>query len=247
MEQQYQFPLGLSLIPSSSFVPIAMPQIIIIVRHVHLLLLGFCFQWVTTAAWMLPNTNDCRTSTPTRGPPSVTKINNMQPPRLHQGRRRPQPSRRRTVALSDVSLPMMMDSLSPFVVAGVALGLGVAAQGFINQMLEGDQGLGAFLKDGSGYKKSGFRRGTSSSNAEQAAAAAAADPLPWLKLPQLDFVEVAGQPSRQEEEALMKRLETLRSEMNEQLEAGKVEEATAIREELEAFMDEMGIEYSTDR
>lgn len=145
---------------------------------------------------------------------------------------------RTTVALSGASLPLM--DVSPFVVAGVALGLGVAAQGFINQMLEGDQGLGAFLKDGSGYNRSGFR-GPSSNNEE------AVDPLPWLKLPRLDFVEVAGQPSRLEEEALMKRLETLRMEMNERFEQGRVEEATAIRDELETMMREVGIEYNADR
>jgi hypothetical protein len=126
---------------------------------------------------------------------------------------------------------------TPLIVVGVALGLGIAAQGFINQMLEGDQGLGAFLKDGSGYNKSGFRttnKPKSSSN----------DPLPWLKLPQLDFVEVAGQPSRQSEQALMQKLESLRLEMNDLLEQGKTENASIIRAELEALMDEAGIEYS---
>jgi hypothetical protein len=147
-----------------------------------------------------------------------------------------------TVALSDALLPVM--DLSPLVVAGVALGLGVAAQGFINQMLEGDQGLGAFLKDGSGYNKSGFRGASSSSSSKSETSA---DPLPWLKLPQLDFVEVAGQPSRLEEEALLKRLETLRVEMNELLEEGKVEEASSIRKELETVMEEAGIEFSADR
>jgi hypothetical protein len=126
---------------------------------------------------------------------------------------------------------------TPLIVVGVALGLGITAQGFINQMLEGDQGLGAFLKDGSGYNKSGFRttnKPKSSSN----------DPLPWLKLPQLDFVEVAGQPSRQSEQALMQKLESLRLEMNDLLEQGKTENASIIRAELEALMDEAGIEYS---
>eukprot|EP00429_Kryptoperidinium_foliaceum_P039094 CAMPEP_0176178424 /NCGR_PEP_ID=MMETSP0120_2-20121206/91422_1 /TAXON_ID=160619 /ORGANISM="Kryptoperidinium foliaceum, Strain CCMP 1326" /LENGTH=59 /DNA_ID=CAMNT_0017516577 /DNA_START=1 /DNA_END=177 /DNA_ORIENTATION=- len=58
-------------------------------------------------------------------------------------------------------------------------------------MLEGDQGLGAFLKDGSGYNKSGFQN-------IQGSKGKSSDPLPWLKLPQLDFVEVSGQPNRKE-------------------------------------------------
>lgn len=130
--------------------------------------------------------------------------------------------------------------VSPLLVAGVALGLGVAAQGFINQMLEGDQGLGAFLKDGSGFNKSGFRRMTTGKEKSQ-------DPLPWLKLPQLDFVEVAGQPNRRDEAALMERLENLRLQMNDELDQGNMEQATVIREELEALMNEAGIEYSADR
>ena len=83
----------------------------------------------------------------------------------------------------------MMELLSPFAIAGLALLLGIAAQSFINQMLEGDQGLGSYLKDGSGYNKSGFRRVDKASmkNDEMN------DPLPWLKLPKLDFVDVAGQ------------------------------------------------------
>ena len=137
---------------------------------------------------------------------------------------------------------MLMD-VSPFLVAGVAIGLGVAAQGFINQMLEGDQGLGAYLKDGSGYNKSGFRQATGSTKSTKDLDR---DPLPWLKLPQLDFVEVAGQTNRQEEEAMYRRLEELREEMNDQLKEGNVEGATATRDELERLMEEVGFEFNAD-
>jgi len=135
-----------------------------------------------------------------------------------------------------------MDAASPLFVACVAIGLGVAAQGFINQMLEGDQGLGAFLKDGRGYKKSGFRQLSSSKKGQTD------DPLPWLKLPQLDFVEVAGQPNRQvDEDALMERLERLRLQMNGELEQGNIKKAASIREELEELMKESGTEYNAGR
>ena len=82
---------------------------------------------------------------------------------------------------------------TPFTVTIVALIIGVAAQTFINKMLEGDQGLGAFLSDGTGFNRSGFRP-TSSSKGKNSSSTENKDPLPWLKLPQLDFVDVAGQP-----------------------------------------------------
>ncbi len=142
------------------------------------------------------------------------------------------------VTLSDTYFPIF--DASPLIVVAVALGLGVTAQGFINQMLEGDQGLGAYLKDGSGYNKSGFRKASSKGEKGK-------DPLPWLKLPQLDFVEVAGQPSGQQEQAFLQELESLRLQMNEQLGQGKVLEATMIREKLEALMKEAGLEYNADQ
>ena len=132
----------------------------------------------------------------------------------------------------------MVQDFSPLLVAACAIVLGVSAQSFINQMLKGDQGLGAFLKDGSGYNKSGFRQSSPSTIGSE-------DPLPWLKLPKLDFVEVAGQESKQEELAY-KRLEEIRVDMNEKLQEGKIEEASMIREELELLMKEAGIEYNTD-
>lgn len=132
----------------------------------------------------------------------------------------------------------MGQDFSPLLVAACAIVLGVSAQSFINQMLKGDQGLGAFLKDGSGYNKSGFRQSPPSTIGSE-------DPLPWLKLPKLDFVEVAGQETKQEELAY-KRLEEIRVDMNEKLQEGKIEEASMIREELELLMKEAGIEYNTD-
>lgn len=130
--------------------------------------------------------------------------------------------------------------VSPLVVAGVAIGLGVAAQGFINQMLQGDQGLGAFLKDGSGYNKSGFRSKSSENERD-------IDPLPWLKLPQLDFVEVAGQSNiGGNDEALVEQLESLRVEMNAEIGQGHMKQAESLRNELETLMKETGIEYTAD-
>ena len=89
-----------------------------------------------------------------------------------------------------VETPELPNLLVPF----VAFVLLVASQSFINQMLNGDQGLGAFLKDGRGVGRSSFRP----LSLEDKNRAVASDPLPWLKLPKLDYVEVAGQATQRE-------------------------------------------------
>ena len=104
--------------------------------------------------------------------------------------------RRRTptfLHLQGYEADLMPSIATPFTITIVALTIGVAAQTFINKMLEGDQGLGAFLSDGTGFNKSGYRP-SSSSKGNNSRSTVDKDPLPWLKLPQLDFVEVAGQP-----------------------------------------------------
>mmetsp|Transcript_25244 Transcript_25244/g.39083 ORF Transcript_25244/g.39083 Transcript_25244/m.39083 type:complete len:180 (-) Transcript_25244:562-1101(-) len=80
------------------------------------------------------------------------------------------------------------------IVLVAAFGIGVAAQSWINFQLDGDRGLGKFLSDGRGFNRSAFtpRRGRDDYN-DGTAPLSKSDPLPWLKLPQLDFVEVAGQ------------------------------------------------------
>jgi|EP00550_Attheya_septentrionalis_P008629 hypothetical protein len=143
---------------------------------------------------------------------------------------------------------------SPFVVAAVALVLLVAAQSFINSMLKGDQGLGAFLSDGSGFQKSGFRarRGggpNSNSETDDGAPLSGADPLPWLKLPRLDFVDVAGQKQDamdQDTALVMDRLETLRQLLNAELEVGNANAAKQVQAELDSLMKESGFEYTQE-
>ena len=121
--------------------------------------------------------------------------------------------------------------LSPLAVVILALVLLFSAQTFINKMLKGDQGLGAFLKDGSGYNRSGYRpsngKNADNNNADNN------DPLPWLKLPRLDFVEVAGQKEeeqqaeegaaaqaleQEEQERVYRELDRLKRELNTELE-----------------------------
>lgn len=121
-----------------------------------------------------------------------------------------------------------------------ALGVGFAAQTFINQMLEGEDGLGAFLSDGSGYNKSGFRKKMKEKDTIKT------DPLPWLKLPELDFVEVAGQSKIMSEEELMMTLERLREGMKMAVDEGRIKEAESIRKELEQTMEAYGVEFTSN-
>ena len=148
--------------------------------------------------------------------------------------------------LSSTEIPVVIPSL---LLVFAALGIGIAAQSLINQQLKGDQGLSAFLKDGSGYSKSAFRPIVDNDRA-----VSQGDPLPWLKLPTLDFVEVAGQQpttttTTTVDDNLSTTLETLtrlRLELNEQVAQGNTAEAQAIKRRLEKLMVENGIAYNAD-
>ena len=166
---------------------------------------------------------------------------------------------------------------SPLFIAIIAILLLIAAQSFINQMLEGDQGLGAFLKDGKGYNKSGYRPATNTrnngdNNNNINNNDGNNDPLPWLKLPRFDFVEVAGQQQQRQQQSLIlgeeveveedepqrvyEELERLRLKLNIELEkncninnSNKEEdllEATRLRKKIERLMKIYGIEYETE-
>lgn len=137
--------------------------------------------------------------------------------------------------------------------------IGGAAQFLIQKQLQGDQGLGAFLKDGRGYSNSSFRPILDSDRA-----VSQGDPLPWLKLPKLDFVEVAGQSNsnnnnsnndaadaaddleKDDLETTVQMLETLQGELNQQMALGNTAEAQVIKRRLQTIMTEKGISYNTD-
>mmetsp|Transcript_14932 Transcript_14932/g.19476 ORF Transcript_14932/g.19476 Transcript_14932/m.19476 type:complete len:160 (-) Transcript_14932:1478-1957(-) len=82
------------------------------------------------------------------------------------------------------------------IVLGAALLIGLTAQTWINFQLSGDRGLGNFLSDGSGFGRSAFKPRQGVSDFDDGTAPLSNDPMPWLKLPELDFVEVAGQNRR---------------------------------------------------
>jgi hypothetical protein len=157
----------------------------------------------------------------------------------------------------DTELMLPPNDVTPFL-APVALCLVFAAQSFINQMLEGDQGLAAFLKDGSGYNKSSFR--SMQQQKQRLRRSSSKDPLPWLKLPQLDFVDVVGQektalrtkPMKIVEQVqgsgtdeLFEELEQLRLNINRELQEENLQEAERIQSQVEKLMRENGIEYKT--
>jgi hypothetical protein len=145
---------------------------------------------------------------------------------------------------------MLSQLASPPVLLVIALVLGVLANGWIQRLLSGEQGLGSFLSDGSGFNKSGFKpvRGDEDR-------AVQSDPLPWLRLPDLDFVEVAGQEQRKKEEYakgqtnkddVIAKLEELRLKMKEQFDQGNVKEAEVLRQELESAMKKAGVQFLED-
>jgi hypothetical protein len=162
--------------------------------------------------------------------------------RTHQQHISPSTAARSRVSLSlgIIDVEESASQLVPILLI-VAVSLFVASQGWINSLLSGDRGLGAFLSDGSGYSKSGFRPVSKSGDGKESAESG--DPLPWLKLPRFDFVDVAGQDSSVTEEAVLKRLEELRVEMNDLLEQEKFREAGAVRLTLEKLMKVNGVDF----
>jgi len=173
-------------------------------------------------------------------------------------RHRPSTSRLSSASAASDFVPDLLSTSGPLGTAAVvasALVLGIGAQTFINSMLNGDRGLGAFLSDGSGYGRSGFRPRNGGGNGGKDdggdAPLGGSDPLPWLKLPDLDFVEVAGQEkvtelgglSPEEERLLLARLEDMVETLRAELKAGNIKSADAIRAELEGTMEKYGIRY----
>lgn len=128
--------------------------------------------------------------------------------------------------------------LVPLVVIA-AVTLLITSQSWINFLLKGDQGLGAFLSDGSGYNKSGFR--TSKANEDKDME----DPLPWLKLPQFDYVDVAGQPKfpQNSNDEVVLKMEALKDQMKVQIDEGDLAAAKQIEVELETLMEKEGYEF----
>ncbi|KAK1748029.1 hypothetical protein QTG54_001992 [Skeletonema marinoi] len=161
--------------------------------------------------------------------------------------------------------PTLLDvPISTPLVLLAAIGLAVLAQSWINSLLGGEQGLGAFLSDGSGYNKSGFKPRNSKPNAGGNAGPSnplgADDPLPWLKLPQFDYVDVAGQPkkpkqpkiipnssvnSSSNEAEVVSRLEVLFAQLKKEVDNDNLIEAKRIELELENIMQEEGFSFSS--
>jgi hypothetical protein len=145
----------------------------------------------------------------------------------------------------------------------VAALLAFSAQSWINSLLGGEQGLGAFLSDGSGFNKSGFKQRRRPRNdygvipGDTTKPLGGPDPLPWLKLPELDFVDVAGQTKKMQQSAREKisaiersqsgvilRLDSLREQMKTEVGLGNFDAAKRIEIELERLMKDEGYDFS---
>lgn len=135
-------------------------------------------------------------------------------------------------SVSDLELPLV-----PFAVISSIILLG-AAQSWINFLLRGESGLGAFLSDGSGYNKSGFKSQRKMNDMD--------DPLPWLKLPRFDYVDVAGQPklpSMNESSKVVSKMEDLKEAVRIKIEEGDLVAAKQVEMELESLMTQEGYEF----
>ena len=139
----------------------------------------------------------------------------------------------------------------------VAAILAFSAQSWINSLIGGEQGLGAYLSDGSGFNKSACKQRKRSSKGDEGE-----DPLPWLKLPEFDFVDVAGQRKnsamikqpmtrgqvmsaveRDQSEVLFQ-LDLLRAQLKMEVEMGNLEAAKDVEIRLERLMKEEGYDFS---
>ena len=144
----------------------------------------------------------------------------------------------------------------PLIVIVAAI-LAFSAQSWINSLIGGEQGLGAYLSDGSGYNKSAFKQRKRSSKGDEGE-----DPLPWLNLPESDFVDVAGQtkksttlkqsPIRRQATSAIERdpsevifqLDLLRAQIKMEVELGNLEAAKEVEIRLERLMKEEGYDFS---
>ena len=120
--------------------------------------------------------------------------------------------------------------------------LGFGSQSLISSMLDGDQGLRAFLSDGSGFNKSKFSPKRKDDDNGPS------DPLPWLRLPKLDYVQVAGQEdSNADESKVVEQLEFLAAQVRAELSRGENEKASKTIKELNDLMDKYGFDYNTQQ
>jgi hypothetical protein len=144
----------------------------------------------------------------------------------------------------------------PLIVIVAAI-LAFSAQLWINSLIGGEQGLGAYLSDGSGYNKSAFKQRKRSSKGDEGE-----DPLPWLNLPEFDFVDVAGQSKKstilkqssnrgqvttateRDQSEVLFQLDLLRAQIKMEVELGNLEAAKEVEIRLERLMKEEGYDFS---
>jgi hypothetical protein len=137
----------------------------------------------------------------------------------------------------------------------VAAILAFSAQSWINSLIGGEQGLGAYLSDGSGFNKSAFNQRKRSSKGGEGG-----DPLPWLNLPEFDFVDVAGQRKKstiiqpirgqatsaieRDQSEVLFQLDLLRAQIKMEVEMGNLEAAKDVEIRLVRLMKEEGYDFS---
>ena len=157
---------------------------------------------------------------------------------------------------SERKLPLTSASFDSSIINPVPITVGSIAVAVMvltiqNDLTSGRSGLGAFLKDGSGFQGSGYQPNTKSKDA----------PLAWLKLPKFDFVEVFGAENEVDlggvpvdaslasiaEAEFESRLNSVAALLRACLAAGDYDRAAELRKKLEIMLENSGFEYRIDR
>eukprot|EP00633_Aureoumbra_lagunensis_P009365 CAMPEP_0197321646 /NCGR_PEP_ID=MMETSP0891-20130614/65689_1 /TAXON_ID=44058 ORGANISM="Aureoumbra lagunensis, Strain CCMP1510" /NCGR_SAMPLE_ID=MMETSP0891 /ASSEMBLY_ACC=CAM_ASM_000534 /LENGTH=166 /DNA_ID=CAMNT_0042813619 /DNA_START=180 /DNA_END=680 /DNA_ORIENTATION=- len=130
----------------------------------------------------------------------------------------------------------MNDLVGPLV--GITGGIAVIIGAFklIDGAYEGEAGLGAYLRDGEGYKKSEYKEDVATKRPP---------PPKWLdklSLPSFEFVQVYTSGT----EAAVEQAELLRIDLAAALERGDIETAQDLESKLARLMRDNGLRYESD-
>lgn len=149
---------------------------------------------------------------------------------------RPCAPRRSSIERRALGNDALSDLGTSLIVAASGLGVLLGAGSLIAGAYEGEKGLGAFLRDGEGYQKSGYK-----DDKLEARRMKAPDFLDKVSLPAFDFVQVYSG-----EENAVEQAENLRKELSKTLDLGDVDKARQIERKLNKVMRDNGLRYDDD-
>mmetsp|Transcript_7044 Transcript_7044/g.23084 ORF Transcript_7044/g.23084 Transcript_7044/m.23084 type:complete len:197 (+) Transcript_7044:3-593(+) len=130
------------------------------------------------------------------------------------------------------------------VVSEIATGVSVVAVGgvvmagaykLIADAYDGERGLGAFLSDGRGFQRSGYKEGAEPLRAPPKF-------LDRLRFPNLDFVQVYSSG----EEGALEEAEALRTQLRAAIDDGDAPKVRSLEARLEKLMKDNGLAFDAD-